>query len=71
MCCDEANLFMVLSLQRLQYSEMSINQSQTGVDDTQEIPHDLFEHDRNRLAKKGEFISTLSIKEITESKQEI
>ena len=34
---------------------MSINQSQSGIDDTQEIPNEQFENDRLRLARKGLF----------------
>ncbi|XP_064608435.1 TBC1 domain family member 19-like [Liolophura sinensis] len=37
---------------RLQYSEMSINQCQTGVDDAQDIPPELFDLDRTKLGKK-------------------
>jgi hypothetical protein len=40
--------------QRLQYSEMAINQSQSGIDDGPDIPSDLFETDRTKLARKGE-----------------
>ncbi|XP_074650337.1 TBC1 domain family member 19-like [Tubulanus polymorphus] len=37
---------------RLQYSEMSINQCQAGVDDCSFIPQELFESERSKLAKK-------------------
>ncbi|XP_064637266.1 TBC1 domain family member 19-like [Lineus longissimus] len=37
---------------RLRYNEMSINQCQTGVDDSQDIPLELFEQERTKLAKK-------------------
>lgn len=35
---------------QIQFAEMSINQSQTGVDDASDIPPDLFEHERSKLA---------------------
>lgn len=35
---------------QIQFSEMSINQSQTGVDDAVEIPPELFESERSKLA---------------------
>lgn len=37
---------------RLQYSEMAINQSQSGIDDSTDIPVELFDVDRNKLGKK-------------------
>lgn len=40
-------------LQRLQYSDMSINQCQSGIDDAQDIPSELFEQERVKLGKKG------------------
>ena len=40
-------------LQRLQFSEMSINQAQCGVDDAPELMVDVFDQDRSKLAKKG------------------
>ena len=42
--------------QRLQYSEMAINQCQSGVDDLPEIPSEFFEQERTKLAKKGTII---------------
>lgn len=39
--------------QRLQYSDMSINQCQSGIDDAQDIPSELFEQERVKLGKKG------------------
>lgn len=39
--------------QRLQYSDMSINQCQSGIDDAQDIPLELFEQERVKLGKKG------------------
>lgn len=35
---------------QIQFAEMSINQSQTGVDDAADIPPELFEHERSKLA---------------------
>ena len=43
----------ILSPQRLQFSDMSINQCQSGVDDSSDIPAELFDQERMRLAKKG------------------
>ncbi|XP_041368917.1 TBC1 domain family member 19-like [Gigantopelta aegis] len=37
---------------RIQYSDMSINQCQTGVDDFADIPSELFESERVKLGKK-------------------
>ncbi|XP_070197839.1 TBC1 domain family member 19-like isoform X2 [Littorina saxatilis] len=37
---------------RVQYSEMSINQCQTGVDDLPDIPSELFDADRAKLGNK-------------------
>ncbi|CAD5123718.1 DgyrCDS12037 [Dimorphilus gyrociliatus] len=37
---------------RLQYSHMSINQAQSGVDDLTRTPTDIFQGERNKLAKK-------------------
>ncbi|XP_013412798.1 TBC1 domain family member 19-like isoform X2 [Lingula anatina] len=37
---------------RLRFNEMSINQCQTGVDDNPDIPPELFDNDRSKLAKK-------------------
>ncbi len=37
---------------RLQFSEMAINQCQSGVDDRPEVPSELFQQDRAKLAKK-------------------
>lgn len=37
---------------RLQYSDMSINQCQSGIDDAQDIPSELFEQERVKLGKK-------------------
>lgn len=37
---------------RLQYSEMAINQCQSGIDDSADIPSELFDVDRNKLGKK-------------------
>lgn len=42
--------------QRLQYSEMAINQCQSGIDDSTDIPVELFDVDRNKLGKKGETV---------------
>lgn len=51
-------IFLILVLaggffQRLQYSDMSINQCQSGIDDAQDIPSELFEQERVKLGKKG------------------
>ena len=40
---------MVINLQ-VQFAEMSINQPQTGVDDSPEIPTELFDNERSRIA---------------------
>ncbi|ELT89515.1 hypothetical protein CAPTEDRAFT_108817, partial [Capitella teleta] len=37
---------------RLQYSEMAINQCQSGIDDGPELPSEVFEADRAKLARK-------------------
>lgn len=37
---------------RLQYSELAITQCQTGIDDLQDVPPELFDTDRTRLGKK-------------------
>ena len=46
-------LVMMVFFQRVQYSEMSINQCQTGVDDLPDIPPELFDTDRSKLGHKG------------------
>ena len=46
-------LTMMIFFQRVQYSEMSINQCQTGVDDYPDIPPELFDTDRSKLGHKG------------------
>ena len=39
--------------QRFSFSEMSINQCQTGVDDNSEIPPEMFDTERVRIGRKG------------------
>ena len=46
-------LTMMVFFQRVQYSEMSINQCQTGVDDLPDIPPELFDTGRSKLGHKG------------------
>ncbi|XP_071124573.1 TBC1 domain family member 19-like isoform X2 [Mytilus edulis] len=41
-----------INLLRLQYSEMAINQCQSGIDDSTDIPSELFDLDRSKLGKK-------------------
>ena len=43
--------------QRLQFSEMSINEMQSGVDDSQDGLSDHFESERIKLTKKGDLMS--------------
>lgn len=46
-------------MQRLLYSEMAINQCQTGIDDSVDIPPEMFDNDRVKLGKKGNFLITV------------
>ena len=44
-----------LIFQRFAFSEMSINQCQTGIDDNSEIPPEMFDTERVRIGRKGKF----------------
>lgn len=60
-CCT-VRLMMMVFFQRVLYSEMSINQCQTGVDDLPDIPPELFDTGRSKLGHKGwMFVSFMQV----------
>lgn len=50
-----------MTMQRLQYSEMAVNQCQIGVDDVSDISADLFDVEQTRLSNKGELVQFTEI----------